>query len=579
MQYPSLLLLPDKSIGDISLKSLSDQALMEALIDKTSDDFKKMYQDPSGEYLPVCRWQGVKCNKRREVVEIKRGCFNLYCADEKLAVPTELELRYLPPRIRVFEIGGSDFFYGTVETRLLPNRLEDFYLRQENFTGTFDFRNLPERLERLGIDLNDFHGPCDLKRLPGGLRDLRAICNRFTGSLALDSLPRSFEILKLSDNQLSGLLNLKKLPRAMRILDLRINQFHGEVCFDYLPSKIEEVDLSRNRLCWSIRVVNLPESLKILNLAENDYAGTAVISKNLKSRVNFSSRYVQAVADENGLVYERFDQVTARGFKEELQNMVRFVNDLHPDSKRKFQDEKGEFLPLQKWPGIKLSSQWRIWQIFFTTENGFQGLKGSFAFEHMPDQVSACILGGERNTIHGTIEAARIPRLMTLIRISRSYFTGTLQFECLPMRLRCFNFAKNKFTGTVALDRLPLDLEILSAGDNEFDGSLDLTKLPKKMKILELEENNFVGTVCLNLLPQSLTIINLADNQLHGSMRMMQVLPNFERCSIYGNKFSGTSFFARGVCDKVEYDFDLEFVDAKGFVASHHATGCDEKRN
>ena len=100
MNPPSLLVLPGCSATELNISGLSDQDLMEALIDEASDNFKQIFQHPSGKFLPVCRWQGVHCSARREVTSIN----SFQCESV-----SKVQLAFLPPHLveQAFPKGGN----------------------------------------------------------------------------------------------------------------------------------------------------------------------------------------------------------------------------------------------------------------------------------------------------------------------------------------------------------------------------------------------------------------------------------------------------------------------------------------
>ena len=59
-----LLVSVDPSLGRLDYSLLSDQTLMEMLIESFDDETKKKYQDGQGMYLDICEWPKIKCDKQ-----------------------------------------------------------------------------------------------------------------------------------------------------------------------------------------------------------------------------------------------------------------------------------------------------------------------------------------------------------------------------------------------------------------------------------------------------------------------------------------------------------------------------------
>ena len=82
-----LFLSVDPSLGRVDYSSMSDQTLVEMLIDGFDDETKKTFQDSEGAYLDVCKCSGVECNDYERVIEIYVNNAN---------VSGSVELCYIP---------------------------------------------------------------------------------------------------------------------------------------------------------------------------------------------------------------------------------------------------------------------------------------------------------------------------------------------------------------------------------------------------------------------------------------------------------------------------------------------------
>ena len=572
MQPPSLLLLPDRSIGDLHRTALSDQDLMEALIEDTADEFKQTFQHPSGKYMPVCRWNGVLCT-RRQVTRFHFASFHMRES------PATIDFAFLPPNLTHFDLPKKGGLYGPVETRGLPKRLELFVIPENHFFGSFDFRHLPENTQAVDISRNNFSGSCNLTHLPSRLTVLMAHENDFTGSVSLDNLPECMRLLELGVNKLRGSINLKKLPRDLETLSLRENAFFGEICLDYLPMSVKQIHLAGNRLCGSIRAPNLPESLTIFDLLKNEFTGIAVVKKDFADIVSFDPTHMLAVVDENGRAYKHFRRPSAEGkLHQDYFPLMSLVSALTDASKQMFHTRSGKPLPIDKWPGLEFDRNSRVVGIYFTGDYGFENLEGSLCFDHIPVFVKDIKFCASEE-ITGTIDTAKLPRGLEVLIVCLHSLDGDFKFERLPMILHYLDISENYFSGTVALDALPINMKTLRAFYNKFHGSLDLTNLPRTLDTLLLSDCRFTGGVMLNLLPPSLTTLSLGDNMLQGSIRLTRISPRMHDIDLDGNNFSGTAVLSREAINVLELNFLKSFdavVDADGipFPKLLHTRNC-----
>ena len=86
-----LIFSVDPSLGRVDYSLMSDQTLMEMLIDGFDDETKKQYQDSHGMYLDVCEWPCTKCDGDERIVEI---------GIESSRITGPLELCYVPPNVK-----------------------------------------------------------------------------------------------------------------------------------------------------------------------------------------------------------------------------------------------------------------------------------------------------------------------------------------------------------------------------------------------------------------------------------------------------------------------------------------------
>ena len=533
MQAP-LLLVPHRSSAEIQMTDLSDQTLMEALIEQTSDEFKQPFQHPSGRYLPVCRWSGVKCNGRRQVMEIVRHEFPVKDTHDRL------HIAFLPRHIKSCCLPEGGDFFGTVPTQALPNSLESLDIRNNSFNGTFDFSRLPARMERVNIRKNNFSGSCDLTRLPKHLVELDAFDTLLSGSIALHTLPKSLRYLYLKAAHFRGTINLRNLPPSLTLAFLRESSFFGKICLDYLPKCIGVLNLSHNRLCGPVQAAKLPSSLQRLDLRFNEFTGVAVINIDMLPRVVYDSEYITAIANSNGKIYKQMPQ----GF-DDLPHMMAFIDGLDGDTKRMFLKRNGDPLPLKLWKGFKFDSFMQVTHIKVTEDTGFKNLKGKFDFDKLPRMIRAVEIAGYGKYLNGHIVTEHLPKVLEDLRVPNNSMEGDFRFGKLPMSLITLDVSQNLFSGPVALDLLPIHMESLAGSRNNFGGTLDLANLPRTLRVLRLCGCGFTEEVNLNLLPAGLEELDLSHNRLDGKVRMTRVPPSLRHLSIDGNNFQGTAVISR----------------------------------
>ena len=302
MQAPSLFVLASRATDNLSLSDLSDQTLMEMLIEHMKICPSEKFRDETGAYKEVCKWPGVQCNGRRRVNHI--WWFDRFLKETVLR--GTVGFRFMPQLTRNFVIHASDersrySLFGTIDTAALPRGLTTFFIPFQRFHGTVDFQRLPLGLDSLRIQDNRFEGSIHLNNLPKKLKQLHANENRFSGSIFLKSLPDTLESLNASHNQLFGSLCLRNLPRALEELKLENNSFSGSVCFESLPDGLKAIDLSSNSLRGEFVLLNPPSALTALNAQGNQFSPTAMIARRAHKCVALSYNYVKRVVDEHGI--------------------------------------------------------------------------------------------------------------------------------------------------------------------------------------------------------------------------------------------------------------------------------------
>ena len=324
MQASSLLLPQDRSIGQVNISGLSDQIIMEVLIDGFDDSCKQQFKHHDGTYKDVCKWRGIKCNGRRQVTAI-----TWLEKDSEIVIDGAVPFTHLPANLKTFiiEMPGSanrDLDFEDIEASALPHSLEYFALENVGM-GSFDLRRLPPNLKSLKAISSGVFGSCCLTALPKGLKELNLKHNDLTGSICLDRLPHLMWKVNLSFNALSGSINLKRLPSTLSSLWLDHNEFCGNIDANYLPQKLELLFLSDNKISGTFSFTCPPMKLQLIRINGNAFTGLTTVSRNAFPFVDADYAAMGGVVDETGVPYaENVIQRTRKERNDAL--LMGFVN-------------------------------------------------------------------------------------------------------------------------------------------------------------------------------------------------------------------------------------------------------------
>ena len=266
------LLFIDPALGRLDHALLSDQALMEMLIDGMHRYYIKVYQDDTGNFLDACDWCGIECEDDR-VLEISLNYYKF----SKTPFPFD----FIPPLVTFFEAHASQLT-GTLDASNLPQNLQHFHCSTNKLEGTLCWKDLPRGLEDIIIGENAFYGSCLLSDLPRSTIDFIADGNKFSGEIFLDALPPELENLWLHKNKLSGPIRIGKLPASIKTLDLSCNAFTGDFV-----------------------MLSAPQSLQRVNIAKNAMSTNAVFAKGTNYlHIKLMSDGIASVVDEEGNTFE-----------------------------------------------------------------------------------------------------------------------------------------------------------------------------------------------------------------------------------------------------------------------------------
>ena len=262
----------DHSLGRLDYASLSQQALMEMVIEGITN--KEKICGDADEPKDIEEWKGVKIEDG-EVVAI----YWVSCA---LKGPIHLE--WLPSSVKELSVSENSLA-GTLDWAL-PTSMKELDLTANKFTGPVDLERLPERMESVDVSYNKFDGSLKLWSLPDTLTEFHAFDNKFSGSVDLTRLPVGLVLLDVEINSLSGSVVLTELPNCLEELTLSNNEFTGCLDLTRLPSSISSLQLHNNSFSGTVDLSQLPRGLEHLDLSDNALSGEVFIPDVLFNSVN-----------------------------------------------------------------------------------------------------------------------------------------------------------------------------------------------------------------------------------------------------------------------------------------------------
>ena len=293
MCLSTITLCIDPTLGRVDYNSLSDQTLMEMLIDGFDDKTKAEYQDNDGMYLDVCKWSCIQCDDDERVI----------IADIKTRnVSGSIGICYVPPKVKELYMRArhKGKLTGSVDLTHLPVGMHVLQLQKNELTGEVDLAHLPNGMGFLHLNNNQLTGEIRLDHLPGEMQYLYLHTNKLTGELDLTQLPHRMRYLFLQNNNFTGEIDLTQLPDRILFLYLNNNQFTGEIDLTQLPHGINGLYLQDNLLSGSFIVKTLPPGMRVLNAQGNQFNAIAVIDSRAVSHILLSGSGVTSVVDENG---------------------------------------------------------------------------------------------------------------------------------------------------------------------------------------------------------------------------------------------------------------------------------------
>ena len=256
----------DPSLGRFDRNALTDQMLMELLIEPFDGPSKQRFLDSAGHIADACVWLGVFCSDAGDVESV--------FISEKVA--PSINLQFLPSKLLCFSIRGHALD-GSLDVHDLPATLMDYDIADNKICGELDLPALPRAMRLLCVEFNLLTGTLDLKSLPPSLETFYGASNQFTGSISLTSLPEGLEELSLSNNMLSG-----------------------EICLDSLPLMLQEIRLDRNHLTGEFSFRFPPSTSFYITARQNRFVGTAVVYRGGENNARIlPNAGLTSIVDEN----------------------------------------------------------------------------------------------------------------------------------------------------------------------------------------------------------------------------------------------------------------------------------------
>eukprot|EP00009_Paramoeba_aestuarina_P002483 CAMPEP_0201509468 /NCGR_PEP_ID=MMETSP0161_2-20130828/2514_1 /ASSEMBLY_ACC=CAM_ASM_000251 /TAXON_ID=180227 /ORGANISM="Neoparamoeba aestuarina, Strain SoJaBio B1-5/56/2" /LENGTH=376 /DNA_ID=CAMNT_0047904421 /DNA_START=33 /DNA_END=1163 /DNA_ORIENTATION=- len=263
------------ALGRLNYESMSQQALMEMVISKMSDENRRQFQDCNSNFLDVSEWEMVEMgDDGKSVVKIEWE--NEDPDQIELEEQGTISLEWLPDTVTEFCISNRKF-KGTLDCGKLPKSLEIFSVGENRLTGEFHVSKLPEGILCFDAPYNLLSGILDLQKAPQWLDYLCLEGNRLCGDLVIGrKVP--IKILMFGFNDFDCTIDLTSLPFDTEVCECGNNGHHGTADLTALPVYLQQLDVSSNKFEGSIDLTQLPATLTILCASDNTFSGTIDVS-------------------------------------------------------------------------------------------------------------------------------------------------------------------------------------------------------------------------------------------------------------------------------------------------------------
>ena len=179
----------------------------------------------------------------------------------------------------------------------------------------------------------------------------------------------------------------------------------------------------------------------------------------------------------------------------------------------KFQDESGNFIDVEDWPGLTFEKDDTLVYIAWRTVlSKFFPHGGSIDTQWIPSTVESFDI--HNNNLEGTIECAFLPPCLEILDCSKNQMSGSFSVGDLPRGMKRVRIEKNRFSGSLEVDALPPTVEYFIASENKFQGTLNFLNVPERTKEIRLADNAFSGSVDFSKLPSSLQYLDIRRNPI-----------------------------------------------------------------
>ena len=214
------ILAADSALGRIDSQLLSDQTMMELLVDSLSASSKQAFFHSDGTYRDFKETKVCMCDDDGHINKVlieKRTLQDPHPGGS-------IALDFIPRQVFYFQAEKCQL-EGTLQCSSLPRTLERLNLRSNRLSGGVSFADMPAGVTLIEIARNNFSGSLDVTSLPARLLILNASYNQFSGSISLDHLPSTLYFFYIGGNKLTGSFCLLNVPRNLDYLYAGLNSF------------------------------------------------------------------------------------------------------------------------------------------------------------------------------------------------------------------------------------------------------------------------------------------------------------------------------------------------------------------
>ena len=235
---------------------------------------------------------------------------------------------------------------------------------------------------------------------------------------------------------------------------------------------------------------------------------------------------------------------------------------------KKVQDKNGDFMPIERWKGLKFDSDGNLVDINFDSNTL------TYLFDEGGAQPEESSIGPG-----GSMDLQWIPSTVTSFSIADLEMIGSLNTADLPRKLQIFDVSFNEFEGEIGTGGLPETLKVLNIQYNNFSGSLILAALPRGLDRFFATQNAFTGEIKLQDLPPQISVFAVEQNDLSGEISMRHIPLSIERLDLTHNDFGQDVLVVRRMarwkyrCIQIDKEKFEKIVDDEGDDISYLLPG------